>query len=933
MAANTSARTFDIVVFGATGFTGKKIVQEIVDCGFKGTYALAGRDRVKLERLAAHVSSLDKPGIIVADVSRPDSLDVMAKAAKIVISAVGPFRYWGEPVFKACVENGTHYLDICGEPEFIERMEFEYSDKARQTGSLAASAAGFDSVPADMAVLYTMSLFKPPARCTLVETFLTIRGGASGFKGHYPTWESAVQGFGSAGELGALRKKVAATRGRMELKVPGPKPKRQTGPAFDKRVGAWTLPFMGADASVVRRTMAALAAAGQPVAHHSMSFTLPSGYYKNLFLLFGSIMQWLAQRPWGRQLLLAAPGLFSYGMFTHAGPSEQQMRDTVFYMTNVGHGFSQGSPSTPGEKPDVEIVTRVSGPEPGYLACSIFIVQAAITLLEERDKIDAPGGVFTAGALLRSTTYIDRLQSRGIKFEQVLISLPSTYMGAQWERPFGFGIKPTVSEDGELGPNVLNCPTLRKQLEPRPSPFLAHNYFGGGFVSDKDRVCLESLVHAVTETQLSRRDSHENLEELAQLNNTQEPPADGDDSNLAPLPKFVLRSGPRQVIYYNPEQAKLAIVVVGRLCPGVNDIIRSIVSKAVVYGVPECNIRGIPYGFKGFQERRYQKPVELSKANTDAIHLEGGSFLGTCSDQGDVGQIVKWLDLWSIDMLFVIGGVRGMGTAAAVCQECERAKVPTAVIGIPKSIDNHILLIDKAFGFDTAVEEAQRALMAAKVEASSAYRGVGLVKLAGRQSGFIAVKASLAFGQVDVCLIPEVKFRLEGEGGLLAYVQQVLDSKGHAVICVSEGAGLVSSGPLGGRLPGVTEDITPDEGHNGSDVEAVDDDWPAAHKDVGAWLKKQLKSKLKDADVKYIDPSYLIRSVPANSNDRLYCKSLGHSAVHAAFAGYTATMVGVVNTHMTYLPLIASQAVRRVDPKGALYSRLLASTGQPDFSP
>ncbi|EFN50859.1 hypothetical protein CHLNCDRAFT_59409 [Chlorella variabilis] len=382
-----ASRPHDLVVLGATGFTGNRICKEVLNSGFSGKWAVAGRDRVKLERLAASLAGNDgnEPSIVVADVADPASLLEMAKSCRVLITTVGPFRHWGEPVVKACVEAGTDYLDVCGEPEFIERVELLYNETAKQAGCYLASAVGFDSVPGDLGVAYTMSLFKPPARCTVVETALTIRGGPSGFKGHYPTYESAVHGFASAGELRKLRKEAEQAR---------------------------------ADASVVRRSMQRLVEAGQPAANVSVVFTLPSRYYLTLWQGFGSMFQFLAGKPWGRSLLLQYPRLFTYGMFSHEGPSERQLSEASFQFTNIAKGYSKGAPEAPDQAPDIEIVTRVSGPEPGYISCAIFVVQAAITLLEERQSLGLPG-VHTPASLLRDTTYIDRLRSRGIKFEQV----------------------------------------------------------------------------------------------------------------------------------------------------------------------------------------------------------------------------------------------------------------------------------------------------------------------------------------------------------------------------------------------------------------------------------------------------------------------------------------------------------------------------------
>lgn len=197
------------------------------------------------------------------------------------------------------------------------------------------------------------------------------------------------------------------------------------------------------------------------------------------------------------------------------------------------------------------------------------------------------------------------------------------------------------------------------------------------------------------------------------------------------------------------------------------------------------------------------------------------------------------------------------------------------------------------------------------MEASSAYRGVGIVKVMGRQSGFIAVNASIASGVVDVCLIPEVPFKLMGDSGLFAYLDKVLSEKGHAVICVAEGAG---------------QDIL------ATGEQRTDASGNPILKDVGPWLRSEIKSHLKDVDMKYIDPSYILRSIPTNANDRIYCKVLAHNAVHAAFAGFTGVVVGLVNTHYVYLPIpVVIQAPRKVDPRGKQWNRLRASIGQPNF--
>ncbi|KAI8112957.1 hypothetical protein M9434_004276 [Picochlorum sp. BPE23] len=457
--------------------------------------------------------------------------------------------------------------------------------------------------------------------------------------------------------------------------------------------------------------------------------------------------------------------------------------------------------------------------------------------------------------------------------------------------------------------HVLGCPNraTRDGLEGRPSPFLSNNYHGGGFVSDDDRVDIQSL-HFGSSHSAGMRSQGKLSELVAAL---------GYVEGQTDLPKAVLRAGPRDQIYFTPAVTHAAIVTCGSICPGLNDVIRGLVLKLIDYGVPESHILGIRHGFKGFYDKK-RKPIILTRKLVDSIQLEGGTMLGTSSEPADVKQIVKRLDLWSIDFLFVIGGPGSHGAALKLQEACEESRVPCSIIAVPKSIDNDILLVDKTFGFESAVEEAQKPLMAAKVEAASGYRGVGLVKLMGRRSGFIAVSASLASGVVDICLIPEVEYRLDS---VLMYLESILERKGHAVICIAEGAGEGLSGADCGMRLQTRGSL---DGMRVTDVERT--------VDVGAWLKSEIKANLEDVDVKYIDPSYLIRSVVSTSTDRIYCRMLANGAVHAAFAGYTGITVGLVNTHFVYLPIPAViQMTRRVDPTGELWNRLRSSIGQPNF--
>jgi short subunit dehydrogenase-like uncharacterized protein len=370
--------------------------------------------------LTAAASGVPNAPIIVADVKDETSLRAMARQARVLINTVGPFRYYGQPVVEACIAEKTDYLDVSGEPEFIERIALNCDDDAKAAGVFVASAVGFDSVPGDVGALWTAQQFRPPARCTNIETFIFLKAGPSGFRGHFPTFESAVQGFASAKELAALRKRAIQAGKRPKVTIPGPKPAIDLKPQYDSRVGLYRVPFLGSDASVIRRTAASLATIGKPAYNCAVYLTLPSRWALFLYQLFGGVFAFLAKRAWGRTLLLRYPGLFSNGVFTHEGPSEQQISETTFEMVNLASGYSQGMPSSPNQAPDMKIKTRVVGPEPGYVACSIFVVAAATMLLESRNLLGVEPGVHTPAFLLHNVDYVARLRGRGIEIETCL---------------------------------------------------------------------------------------------------------------------------------------------------------------------------------------------------------------------------------------------------------------------------------------------------------------------------------------------------------------------------------------------------------------------------------------------------------------------------------------------------------------------------------
>ncbi|TXG60111.1 hypothetical protein EZV62_014684 [Acer yangbiense] len=425
----------------------------------------------------------------------------------------------------------------------------------------------------------------------------------------------------------------------------------------------------------------------------------------------------------------------------------------------------------------------------------------------------------------------------------------------------------------------------------------------------------------------------------------------------------VHRAGPRKEIYFKPEEVKAAIVTCGGLCPGLNDVIRHIVITLEIYGVKK--IVGIPFGYRGFRDSDLTE-MPLSRKVVQNIHLSGGSLLGVSRGGPTVSEIVDTMEERGINMLFVLGGNGTHAGANAIHNECRKRRMRVAVVGVPKTIDNDILLMDKTFGFDTAVEEAQRAINSAYIEAHSAYHGIGIVKLMGRSSGFIAMHASLASGQIDICLIPELPFHLHGPHGVLTHLKYLIETKGSAVICVAEGAGqnLIQK------------------------TNATDASGNIVLGDIGVHIQQEVKKYFKEigipADVKYIDPTYMIRACRANASDGILCTVLGQNAsnlksevtdmktlmagqiwnldqllsklslnlanskppfnwisarelaslayVHGAFAGYSGITVGICNTHYVYVPIpeVISYP-RAVDPNSRMWHRCLTSTGQPDF--
>ena len=377
--------------------------------------------------------------------------------------------------------------------------------------------------------------------------------------------------------------------------------------------------------------------------------------------------------------------------------------------------------------------------------------------------------------------------------------------------------------------------------------------------------------------------------------------------------QLIEQAGPREFIFFDPDKVHAAIVTCGGLCPGLNDVIRAIV-MALWYQYGVRKISGARYGYMGFLPESSDPFMPLKPDTVEDIHRMGGTILGSSRGNGErTAEIVDKLEKESVNILFTIGGDGTQKGTLRIAEEVDRRGLNIAVVGIPKTIDNDLSFIDKSFGFETAVSEAVKAVSSAHVEAYGAINGIGLVKLMGRESGFIAANTVLGSRDVNYVLIPELRFDLDGENGLLANLERRLARRGHAVIIVAEGAG---------------QEL----------MAAASTEFDASGNkklgDIGLFLKDEIKkyfvSRCIDVNLRYIDPSYIIRATRANPIDSIYCARLGTRAVHAAMAGKTKMLVSHVNDAFVHIPTELAVSKRNcVDLESTLWRDVIEATGQP----
>jgi len=384
-------------------------------------------------------------------------------------------------------------------------------------------------------------------------------------------------------------------------------------------------------------------------------------------------------------------------------------------------------------------------------------------------------------------------------------------------------------------------------------------------------------------------------------------------SGKRPRPAAMEQAGARSQIYFDPPKTKCAIVTCGGLCPGINDVIRSIVMEAH-HGYKVSSILGVRYGLAGFIPKSSPNVVELTTQAVADIHEFGGTILGSSRGPQNPEDVVDALERLNVGVLFMLGGVGTLRAAQAIHEVTAKRNLRTAVVCIPKTVDNDIHFVARTFGFDTAVEKAIEAIRCAHVEALGAPNGIGLVKVMGRESGFIAAAAALAIKEVNFVLVPEMPFALEGPGGFLPQLEARLKRRGHAVVVVAEGAG---------------QHLLPESGLTDASGNRI-------LGDICKLLLTRIKSHFGDRlpiTLKFIDPSYIIRSIPAGAADRAHCNMLGAMAVHAGMAGKTGLMVSQLHGIPVHIPLpLVTLGRKQMDLNTSYWQQVMDSTGQSQLS-
>eukprot|EP01100_Stratorugosa_tubuloviscum_P006165 TRINITY_DN2671_c0_g1_i1.p1 TRINITY_DN2671_c0_g1~~TRINITY_DN2671_c0_g1_i1.p1 ORF type:complete len:434 (+),score=163.19 TRINITY_DN2671_c0_g1_i1:89-1390(+) len=433
MSLQTTLKQFDFIIFGATGFTGQFVLKHFIEVlkeqKLNYKFAIAGRNFEKLKRLIDEQNYQEKIDIIIADVENQQQLVEMCEKTKLILNCVGPYRFYGKQIVKAAIKSKCDYLDICGEPEFMEKMQYKYNNLACENDCLIVSACAFDCLPAELGTIFVDNIYKQiNGVCVEIESILNLTSGKQGFCGHYTTYECAVHGFASQKKLMQLRRKIQQSKKPVEnLKI---KTVKRNLPFYNKTMNRWCVPFLGADRSVVSRSQYELAKQSSnsndnnihyPIQYNAF-FGIISIFYLFIFFIFAITFAVLARFKFGQKLLLKYPKVFTNGYFSHDGPTTKQLEETRFEMLLFAKGFANKNNIS--IKPNYQVTVKICGPEPGYVATPILFVQAALTLLEEKENFTIKSGVLPPGAVFAKSKLIERLQSKDIKFELI-------YQGSQ----------------------------------------------------------------------------------------------------------------------------------------------------------------------------------------------------------------------------------------------------------------------------------------------------------------------------------------------------------------------------------------------------------------------------------------------------------------------------------------------------------------------
>jgi len=405
--------TFDYVIFGASGFTGAFIAKDISENQPEASFALAGRSQSKLDAVNADLKR-KADAVIIADVKDKQSLVQMAKQGKVLINAVGPYRFFGLAVVEAAIEAGAHYCDISGEPWFLEKAEFQFNKQAQEKNVYCVSACGFDSIPSDLGTEFTREQFLkkfPNDKLNAVDAYLTL-DAKNGYSAHATTLECAVHGFSSAGDLIKLRK--AAKSQGAEVKPPAgdrSRPKANFHVQPKTNSSRASLPFPGSDRSIVKRSQQRIAAnRGLNPIEFFVYFTIANSFMNRMKTMFvGLVFTLMNKTALGRSLIIKHPSLFTAGAFSHEGPTQEQRDGAAFKFDFYGTGVDKAN----------QIHCRVNGSDPGYQDTAALIASAAQCLLNERENLPAGGGVMTTAHAFKDTSLVQKLMKRGIQFSVV----------------------------------------------------------------------------------------------------------------------------------------------------------------------------------------------------------------------------------------------------------------------------------------------------------------------------------------------------------------------------------------------------------------------------------------------------------------------------------------------------------------------------------